>query len=119
MGRTLATMITISTYGTWLRGDRRGWVKDGIVYPANPVLEANDQERMKHEVFLFAADDLLRIGTALGESLVKRLDLRILALTVQVWQVHFVICATATAISDIVKCAKDAVRYALRPGRPI
>jgi len=25
MGATLATMLTITTYGTWLRGDARGW----------------------------------------------------------------------------------------------
>jgi hypothetical protein len=27
---TLAIMVTMTTYGTWLRGDPRGWVEDGI-----------------------------------------------------------------------------------------
>ena len=33
-------MVTMTTYGTWLRGDARGWVEDGRTYPANPALEA-------------------------------------------------------------------------------
>jgi hypothetical protein len=33
---TLAIMFTLSTYGTWLRGDARGWVDDGIIFPPIP-----------------------------------------------------------------------------------
>ncbi len=50
----LGTMFTMTTYGTWLRGDRRGWVDDGRILPP-----------------------------------------------------------------EVVKCAKEAVRYGLRAGRPI
>jgi hypothetical protein len=39
MGNTLATMITMTTYGTWLRGDYRGWVDDGRILPPDPILE--------------------------------------------------------------------------------
>src|SRR5262245_18986569 len=98
MGRTLATMITLTTYGMWLRGDRRGWVDDGVVYPADPILEANDFQRMNHDVFRFASTDLSRIGQAMGESLIARLEQRIFALTVQTWHVHFVVGATPKAI---------------------
>jgi len=119
MQRTLATMLTMTTYGTWLRGDKRGWTDDGIVFPADPVLEANDRERMKHPPFVFTANDLIRVGQSIGDSLIGRLSQRILALTVQIWHVHFVVAATSSPISDIVKCAKDAARYALRPGRLI
>ena len=38
MGRAVATLFTITTYGNWLRGDQRGWVEDGVVYPAEPAL---------------------------------------------------------------------------------
>ncbi len=119
MGRTLATMVTMTTYGTWLRGDRRGWVDEGVTYPADPILEANDRQRMKHDVFLFVANDLVRIGEALGRALIDRLQQRILALTVQTWHVHFVIGATETEMGEVVKCAKDSARYLLQPGRPI
>ena len=40
-------------------------------------------------------------------------------MTIQTWHVHFVIAATSFGIDKVVKCAKDAVRYHLRVGRPI
>jgi hypothetical protein len=119
MGRTRGIMFTMTTYGTWLRGDKRKWVDDGIIMPPDPVLEACDRERMKHEQYFFAEDQLLEIGAMMGKSLRERFDLHILALTIQRWHVHLVTAATSTPVADVVKCAKEAVRYGLRPGRPI
>jgi len=120
MPKTLPIMITMTTYGTWLRGDMRGWVeRGGRVLPPNPRLEAADRQRMRHPVFLFDESRLLEIGAAIGKSLRERLGLRILAMTVRTWHVHVVIAATDHSISNVVKCAKDAARWELRPGRPI
>ncbi|MEX2287957.1 MAG: hypothetical protein WD648_12760 [Planctomycetaceae bacterium] len=119
MGRTLGTMITITTYGTWLRGDRRRWVDNGEVLPPNPQLEAADRKRMPHPPFLFDACDLHRVGRAIGESLRARCSVTILALTVQRWHVHVLIGESEIDIADVVKCAKDAVRWELRPHQPI
>ncbi|MEX2316059.1 MAG: hypothetical protein WD669_02835 [Pirellulales bacterium] len=119
MGNTLGTLITFTTYGTCLRGDRRGWVENGITFPADPPLEEADRHRMKHPVFLFPQAKCLDIGTMIGESLTGRLQVPIYALTVGTWHVHIVIGPTAHHISEVTKCAKDAARYGLRPGRPI
>jgi len=112
-------MFTITTYGTWLRGDRRGWVDQGRVLPPDPPLEAADRRRMKHPVFLFHQDQWLKVGSFIGESLRQRLNLRILAMSVQSWHVHWVSAATEHPVPAVVKCAKDAVRWGLRPGRAI
>jgi len=112
-------MVTMTTYGTWLRGDARGWVNDGRIYPADPCLESADRARMRHYPLVFPAIQLLSIGTAIGESLQTRLDQRILAMTIQTWHVHFVVSDSDRTIAEVVKCAKDAVRYYLRIGRPI
>ena len=83
MGQLLATMFTFTTYGTWLRGDRRGWVDEGRTFPANPVLEQADADRMKFPVCLFAATNIFQVGQFIGESLRSRLGQRIWALSVQ------------------------------------
>ena len=62
MRPTLGILITATTYGTWLRGDRRGWIDDGRLMPPCPELEAADRLRMKHPPFLFASDQLWDVG---------------------------------------------------------
>jgi hypothetical protein len=116
VGRALTTF---TTYGTWLRGDSRGWVDDGVVFPADPMLELADAGRMKHDQYRFSIDQLLAVGNAIGISLRDRMKIATLALTVQTWHGHLVVAATKEPIDQVVKCAKDAARYHLRPGRPI
>jgi hypothetical protein len=119
MGATLGILITWTTYGTWLRGDERGWVEDGITYPADPILRTADASRMKYEPFLFDPEKLLAVGSMIGRSLIERMGVRILALTVQRWHVHALIAPTPHPFASVVKCGKDAVRWGLKPGRPI
>jgi hypothetical protein len=119
MGSTRAILFTMTTYGTWLRGDRRGWVEDGVIFPPNPELEIADRYRLKHPVYKFPENRLLEIGTMIGESLINRKQVSILALHVGTWHTHFLIGATTHELGNIAKCAKDAVRWGLRVDRPI
>ena len=119
MANTLAVMFTMTTYGTWLRGDQRGWVDNGQIFPPNPILEDDDRDRMKNNVYLFEPCQLIDVGGFIGKSLPERLTIQIWALTVQNWHVHLLIGHTNHAIPDIVKCTKDAVRWGLRSGRPM
>ena len=109
MGETLGTLLTMTTYGTWLRGDARGWVDEGIIFPPQPQLEARDRARLKHAPFLFDVAQLYEAGRWIGDALVERLEQQILALTVQTWHVHVVVGATH----------EDAARWGVRSGRPI
>jgi hypothetical protein len=74
---------------------------------------------MKYEPFLFDRSRLGEIGEWMGASLAERKGAAIYALTVQSWHCHVVIGPTNHDIADVVKCAKDAVRYGMRVGRPI
>ncbi len=115
----LATLFTMTTYGTWLRGDQRGWIDGGRIMLANPTLEMADERRLKYPKFLFEPGDLLQVGNFIGQELQARLGQRILALTVQAWHVHLIVARSEYQPPQIVMCAKDAVRYGLRLNRPI
>src|SRR4051794_8069517 len=111
---TLATLITTTTYGTWVRGDHRGWVDEGKIFPADPMLELADKARMSEAMWVFTLDEILPTGRAIVHSLRTRLNLDVLALTLQPSHSHFVVGQTDCDIAEVVKCAKDAARYHLR-----
>ena len=49
MPEPLSLFLTWTTYGTWLPGDKRGWVLRGRGFqPPNPQLERRCRNRMKH-----------------------------------------------------------------------
>jgi hypothetical protein len=74
---------------------------------------------MKHSVYIFPRDQLLNIGTFIGDSLIDRLNATIYAQHVGTWHAHLIVGPIHHDIADVSKCDKDAVRYGLRPGRPI
>jgi REP element-mobilizing transposase RayT len=49
MARMIGFMATWTTYGTWLQGDKKGYVKDAIILEANPELEKSNKELLKRE----------------------------------------------------------------------
>lgn len=119
MDPVLAVMHTFNTYGTWLRGDARGWVDKGMVFPPNPELEQMDSGRMRHPPFLFPPEVRMDVGEMMGRSFMKRMGGRFHALTVGRWHVHAVVSGCGTNWAEQVKCMKDAVRWGLRVARPI
>jgi REP element-mobilizing transposase RayT len=49
MAKMIGFMATWTTYGTWLQGDKRGYVKNGITLWANVQLEKSNEELLKHD----------------------------------------------------------------------
>jgi REP element-mobilizing transposase RayT len=49
MARMIGFMVTWTTYGTWLQGDKRGYVKNGTVLEADAELEKRNEELLKHD----------------------------------------------------------------------
>jgi len=42
-------MATWTTYGTWLQGNKKGYVKNGTILEANVELEKSNKELLKHD----------------------------------------------------------------------
>ena len=49
MARMIGFMATWTTYGTWLQGNKKGYVKNGITHNANQGLEKSNEDLLKHE----------------------------------------------------------------------
>jgi len=116
---TLGVMITCTTYGMWLRGDRRGWVDDGKILPANPDLHDQDRKRMAHPPWTINEAQCNAAGALICQSLHERMGVPVYALAVESWHLHAVVHPQTNGIGAIVKCIKDAARHGLQLGRPI
>ncbi len=57
MAKTLGYMITWTTYGTWLQGDEKGWVKDGEVLKKNEQLRRDNEQRLIKDAVRLSANE--------------------------------------------------------------
>ena len=113
MATMLGYMLTWTTYGTWLQGDERGYVKDGVILPANEHLEeANRKQQVQDAVRLSDVQQ-----QAVREAILKEAALReqkVCAISVQATHVHVVVRQTGEPIDKMVAYYKTAARLALQ-----
>lgn len=113
MAKTLGYMITWTTYGTWLQGDKRGYVKDGRIFPESKNLKhANKQLQSQDEIKLSKAQQKI-----VQEAIIKESKLRcqqVYALVVQSNHIHVVCKYIEEPISKVVAYYKKAGRMALK-----
>jgi REP element-mobilizing transposase RayT len=106
-------MITWTTYGTWLQGDERGYVRNGKVRPGNEALtQANRQSQIQDAVRLSGEQQQL-VREAISREAESQ-GQRIYALSVQPTHVHIVAEYIPQPISKIVAYYKKAARLALK-----
>ncbi len=119
VGQTLGVMLTMTTYGTWLRGDQRGWVDDGKILPPNPQIEDYDREHLKYKPFFFNQTQQQSAGTLVIRSAKEKLHTPIWALSIEAWHMHIVIGPIVQSIGEASKEFKLSILHGLQLGRPI
>jgi REP element-mobilizing transposase RayT len=113
MANTLGYMLTWTTYGTWLQGDKRGYVKKGETLPGDEkLLEANknvqleDTFRLNYKQKKIVYDAIMNQAKAIGQ--------KVLALLVYSNHIHLVAEYIPKPIGDVVAYYKKAGRLALK-----
>jgi len=113
VAKTLGYMITWTTYGTWLQGDERGYLKDGTIYPGNKALmESNRQLQLQDAIRLSRIQQQV-VQKAIFEEAASQ-GQRIYALAVQSNHIHMVAENIPQPISKVVAYYKKAARLALK-----
>ena len=112
MAKTLGYMITWTTYGTWLQGDERGYVKNGKICPENKVLrETNKQLQTRTAIRLSETQRKLVHEAIIKEA--ERQGQRICAVAVRSNHVHLVAEYIPQPLSTLLAYYKRAARLAL------
>ncbi len=82
MSEPLAFLLTWTTYGTWLPGDRRGWVlQGGGIQPSNPARKKCAQQRMTESTCTLDKQE----RTVVEQTIADHCQIRL-------WKLHAVNC---------------------------
>ena len=113
MAKTLGYMVTWTTYGSWLQGDNRKYVKDGEILPPNENLaDANSKALTKDAVQL--SFNQRRIAEEAIRQKAIQFGQRIYALSVCAKHVHLVAEYIPRPIGIVVQRYKSCAVRALR-----
>jgi len=113
VAKTLGYMITWTTYGTWLQGDERGYVKNGTTYQGNKALKQRNKNLQSQDMVKLSRKQQQTVQKAITEE-AELQNQHIYALSVQSNHVHIVVNYTTQPISRIVAYYKKAARLALK-----
>lgn len=106
-------MITWTTYGSWLQGDKRGYVKDSRILVKNESLRKGNIKRLKADPVELNHREREIVYEAIVDS-AKILGQKIHAIVVCSNHVHIVAQRTSESIEMVVSRYKNAARLALQ-----
>lgn len=105
--------MTFTTYGTWLQGDERGYVKDGEKLDGNTaLLDANRRAMKRQSVRLYGSAKEIVRQAILNEA--QEMNQRVYAILVWSNHVHVVAENIDVLIGKVVGRYKAAATKALR-----
>lgn len=113
MHKTLGYMLTWTTYGTWVQGDERRYVKDGETLPANRPLAIDNEEQLTKDAVILTVNQRKAIEAAIRAK-ANEIGQKLYAISVDSRHVHIVIDYTTTDTGLIVRYYKMAGQTALR-----
>jgi len=113
MAKMIGYMLTWTTYGSWLQGDKRGYVKDGAILSGNEALgKANRQSQQGKLVELTQSQcDIVR-ATIYKEA--EKIGQKIYAISVCKNHIHLVVDRVEKTVESSAAIYKSATSKALR-----
>jgi REP element-mobilizing transposase RayT len=106
-------MATWTTYGTWLQGDRKGYVKNGTILEANAELEKFNRKLLKHDEIKIPRDLRIIVKNSILEE-AELIGQKVYAIAVCSNHVHIVVENISKRCGYSVGRFKRAATKALR-----
>jgi REP element-mobilizing transposase RayT len=106
-------MLTWTTYGTWLQGDERGYVKNGQVLPGDENLLAANAAVLAKAPVKLSADQRKVIEQAILKK-AEHLGQKVYAAAICSNHVHLVTSYVPIPVGTVVRYYKNASLVALR-----
>jgi len=116
MGKTLGYMVTFTTYGTWLQGDKRGWVKKGTIHEENAELRKASEGQVKKEPVKLGREEKKIVREVICRK-AEALGGKIFAISVSSNHVHIVLGYSGRPIEEMVRIYKNTASAALKESK--
>jgi REP element-mobilizing transposase RayT len=113
MAKTIAYMVTWTTYGTWLQGNKRPYVKDGRILEANEPLADANKEALEKDPVRFNKEHRRIVEEAIRQKAVQ-FNQQVYALAVCYDHVHLLVAYVPKPIDFVVQHYKAVGLIALR-----
>jgi REP element-mobilizing transposase RayT len=113
----LATMVTTTSYGSWLPGDIRGYVDNGIILPCDPTRLHQATQRMAgRSPVLFTQDQQSKLFDALCDAC-REFGYELTDASAELWHMHWMCHHSFDSVATMVGRLKNRMRQALDIGR--
>ena len=112
MKQIIGYMVTWTTYGSWLQGDKRGYVKNGRVLAQNDKLKSANQRQQKYPTVKLNTEQKLIVENTIAEE-VQRINHKIFAIAVCSNHVHIAAGVSEESIEQAVHRYKYSATSAL------
>ena len=106
-------LATWTTYGTWLQGNKKGYVKNGTIFEANAELEKYNKELLKQDKIKIPKDLRETVKNAILKE-AEEIGQKVYAITVCSNHVHIVVVSIGKRCGYSVGRFKRAATRALR-----
>jgi len=111
--RMIGYMVTWTTYGAWLQGDERGYVKNGKTLAQNDKLKSANQRQQKYPKVKLNSEQKQIVENAIIEE-AQRINHKIFAIAVCSSHLHIVASVSEESIEQAVHRYKYSATLALR-----
>ena len=110
------SFVTTTSYGSWLPGDLRGYVRRGVILPGDPKLLEMSRGLLKGESVRFSVAERERLFQSLLAAC-NEFGYRLSDVTIETWHLHFVVVHGDDRIETVMGRLKTRMRQALSRGR--
>lgn len=114
--RVLATMVTTTSYGTWLPGDLRGYVQDGVILPGEPKLLDHAKALMSQAPVYFTPPQIIVLDHAIRAA-ADEFGYVLTDLSIESWHLHWIVDHGFDPVRVMAGRFKTRMRQMINQGR--
>jgi hypothetical protein len=110
------SFMTTTSYGTWLPGDTRGYVRKGVILPGDARLLELSRGNLKARPIYFSLEERAKLFSALSSACTE-FHYRLSDVSIESWHIHWILFHGDDAIEKVLGRLKTRMRQSLARGR--